>query len=56
LPLRYTFDVVPVVHPTPAGPQLVTSWRWSDRLTTDDEADQLAALWCDAVTTLAAAL
>ncbi|HZU47866.1 MAG TPA: condensation domain-containing protein, partial [Mycobacterium sp.] len=56
LPLRYTFDVVPVVHPTAAGPQLVTSWRWSDRLSTESEANQLAALWCDAVATLAAAL
>ncbi|WP_375484816.1 amino acid adenylation domain-containing protein [uncultured Mycobacterium sp.] len=56
LPLRYTFDVVPVVHPTSTGPQLVTSWRWSEQLTTDDEADQLAALWCDAVATLAGAL
>ncbi|BBY04755.1 non-ribosomal peptide synthetase [Mycobacterium noviomagense] len=56
LPLRYTFDVVPVVHPAPGGPQLVTSWRWSDQLTTEDEADQLAALWCDAVATLAGAL
>ncbi|MDA3638390.1 non-ribosomal peptide synthetase [Mycobacterium xenopi] len=56
LPLRYTFDVVPVVHPTAAGPQLMTSWRWSEQLSTEDDATQLAALWCDAVATLAGAL
>jgi mycobactin peptide synthetase MbtF len=56
LPLRYTFDVVPVVHPTATGPQLLTSWRWSERLTTQHEATELAALWCDAVATLARAL
>ncbi|BCQ08563.1 putative peptide synthetase MbtF [Mycobacterium heckeshornense] len=56
LPLRYTFDVVPVVHPSAAGPQLVTSWRWSEQLSTQDDATQLARLWCDAVATLAGAL
>ncbi|MGH3522142.1 MAG: condensation domain-containing protein, partial [Mycobacterium sp.] len=56
LPLRYTFDVVPVVHPSATGPQLLTSWRWSERLTTQEEADELAALWCDAVAALARAL
>ncbi|HEU4362029.1 MAG TPA: amino acid adenylation domain-containing protein [Mycobacterium sp.] len=56
LPLRYTFDVVPVVHPSPAGPLLVASWRWSDQLTTEAEADELARLWCDAVAVLAEAL
>jgi mycobactin peptide synthetase MbtF len=56
LPLRYTFDVVPVVHPTAAGPQLQTSWRWSRQLTTEDEASELATLWCDAVATLGEAL
>jgi mycobactin peptide synthetase MbtF len=56
LPLRYTFDVVSVVQPTAAGPQLLTSWRWSERLTTEQEANDLASLWCDAVATLGEAL
>jgi mycobactin peptide synthetase MbtF len=56
LPLRYTFDVVAAVHGTAAGPQLRTSWLWSDLLTTADEANELAELWRDAVATLGDAL
>nr|WP_197380063.1 non-ribosomal peptide synthetase [Mycolicibacterium mengxianglii] len=56
LPLRYTFDVIAVVTPTEAGPQLLTSWRWSDQLSTVEEIDELSALWRTAITTLGAAL
>jgi mycobactin peptide synthetase MbtF len=56
LPLRYTFDVIAVVLPGPDGPQLRTSWRWSDRLSTADELEQLTALWSRAVTALGGAL
>jgi mycobactin peptide synthetase MbtF len=56
LPLRYTFDVVSVVESTTAGPQLRTTWLWSERLTTADEAGELAGLWRDAVATLGDAL
>jgi mycobactin peptide synthetase MbtF len=56
LPLRYTFDVIAVVTPTEAGPHLLTSWRWSDRLSTAEEIDQLSTLWRTAITTLGDAL
>lgn len=56
LGLRYTFDVIAVVTPTDTGPQLLTSWRWSERLSTQDEIDQLSALWRTAITTLKEAL
>jgi mycobactin peptide synthetase MbtF len=56
LPLRYTFDVVPVVHPSTTGPRLLTSWRWSEQLTTQEQVGELAALWCDAVAALGRAL
>jgi mycobactin peptide synthetase MbtF len=56
LPLHYVFDVNALVQGTAAGPQLVTYWRWSDRLTSEEQAAELAALWRNAVTTLAAAL
>lgn len=53
LPLRYTFDVISVVSGSAAGPQLLTSWRWSERLTSAGEADELAALFNAAVEVLA---
>ena len=56
LPLRYTFDVISVVDATAEGPQLRTSWRWSDRLSTPADADEIAALWRDAVAVLGDAL
>lgn len=56
LPLRYTFDVIAVVTPTDAGPQLLTSWRWSDQLSTAEEIEELSALWRTAITTLGEAL
>ena len=56
LPLRYTYDVVAVVESTTAGPQLRTSWLWSEELTTADEAAELAELWRAAVATLGDAL
>lgn len=56
LPLRYTFDVIAVVNGTPEGPQLLTSWRWSDQLSTATEVAALSALWQDALTTLGDAL
>lgn len=56
LPLRYTFDVIAVVTPTEAGPHLLTSWRWSDRLSTAEDIDQLSDLWRTAITTLGDAL
>ncbi|MGV0835202.1 amino acid adenylation domain-containing protein [Mycolicibacterium thermoresistibile] len=52
LPLRYTFDVIAAVTPADDGPQLVTSWRWSDRLTTAAEAEELANLWQQAIEVL----
>lgn len=56
LPLRYTFDVIAVVTPTASGPHLLTSWRWSDRLSTAEEIDQLSTLWHTAITVLGEAL
>lgn len=56
LPLRYTFDVIAVVTPTEAGPCLLTSWRWSDQLSTAEEIDQLSTLWRTAITILGEAL
>ncbi|MDZ4265182.1 MAG: condensation domain-containing protein, partial [Mycobacterium sp.] len=56
LPLRYTFDVISVVHGSADGPQLRTSWRWSDVLSTAEEMDRLADLWRRAVTVLGKAL
>ncbi|MGH3677333.1 MAG: condensation domain-containing protein, partial [Mycobacterium sp.] len=56
LALRYTFDVISVVNGTDAGPQLLTSWRWSDRLTSSAEAAALADLWSRALRALGDAL
>jgi mycobactin peptide synthetase MbtF len=56
LPLRYTFDVISVVNATAGGRQLLTSWRWSDRLTTAAEAGELADLWSRALGALGEAL
>jgi mycobactin peptide synthetase MbtF len=56
LPLRYAFDVISVVNATDGGPQLLTSWRWSDQLTTAAEAGELADLWSRALGALGDAL
>lgn len=56
LPLRYTFDVISVVHGSPEGPRLRTSWRWSDRLSSAEDVDRLTDHWRRAVTTLGEAL
>ncbi|MDF2823367.1 MAG: amino acid adenylation domain, partial [Mycobacterium sp.] len=56
LPVHYTFDVIAVVTPTDAGPALLTSWRWSDHLSTSAEIERLSALWRTAITTLGEAL
>jgi mycobactin peptide synthetase MbtF len=56
LPLRYTFDVIAVVEGTEAGPRLRTSWIWSDLLTTEAEAAELAGLWQEAIAVLSHAL
>jgi mycobactin peptide synthetase MbtF len=56
LPLRYTFDVIAVVEGTEAGPRLRTSWIWSDLLTTEAEAAELAGLWREAIAVLTHAL
>ncbi|MDY6998995.1 MAG: non-ribosomal peptide synthetase, partial [Actinomycetota bacterium] len=56
LPLRYAFDVISVVATAADGPQLRTSWRWSDRLSTGDEVAKLTELWSRAVTVLGEAL
>ena len=56
LPLRYTFDVISVVNATADGPELLTSWRWSDQLSTAEEVDELSALWRTAIKTLGDAL
>ncbi|MGB3485739.1 MAG: amino acid adenylation domain-containing protein [Mycobacterium sp.] len=56
LPLRYTFDIIAVVTPTDAGPHLLTSWRWSDQLSSEADIDQLSVLWQKAITTLGDAL
>jgi mycobactin peptide synthetase MbtF len=56
LPLRYALDVVSVVRGTPEGPQLVTSWRWSDRLMDEAQANHLADIWEQAVAAVADAL
>jgi mycobactin peptide synthetase MbtF len=56
LPLRYTFDVIAVVASGTDGPQLRTSWRWSDELSTPDDVDRLTDLWRQAVTVLGEAL
>lgn len=56
LPLRHVFHVNTVVHGTEAGPQVMTFWRWSDRLTTAEEAAELAELWLEVIAALAQAL
>ncbi|WP_373140916.1 amino acid adenylation domain-containing protein [Mycobacterium marinum] len=56
LPLHYTFQVVPIVRAVAGGPQLVTGWRYSTALTTADEAEQLVALWQQALIVLGEAL
>ena len=56
LPLRYTFDVISVVNATADGPQLFTTWRWSDQLSTAAEVDELSALWHTTIRTLGDAL
>ena len=52
LPLRYTFDVICVVAAGAEGPQLRTSWRWSDRLSTAADVERLTALWSRSVAVL----
>lgn len=56
LPLRYTFDVISVVAAGPDGPQLHTSWRYSDQLSSDDDLATLTGLWRRAVLALGEAL
>ncbi|WP_102143879.1 non-ribosomal peptide synthetase [Mycobacterium hubeiense] len=56
LPLRYTFDVIAVVTSTTEGPQLMTSWRRSEKLSTAAELDELAELWRRAIDVLGEAL
>ncbi|MGE0218507.1 amino acid adenylation domain-containing protein [Mycolicibacterium sp.] len=56
LPLRYTFDVISVVHDTADGPTLRTSWRWSEALSTAEDVATITALWDRAVRALGAAL
>ncbi|WP_163892268.1 non-ribosomal peptide synthetase [Mycolicibacterium hippocampi] len=56
LPLRYTFDVISVVHGSPEGPQLRTSWRWSDRLSSIEDVESLTDHWRRAVIILGEAL
>lgn len=52
LPLRYTLDVAAVVQPTAEGPQLVTTWRWSDKLFSAADADRLAEIWSQTIATV----
>ncbi|GJF13678.1 non-ribosomal peptide synthetase [Mycolicibacterium cyprinidarum] len=52
LPLRYTFDVISVVHRGADGPQLRTSWRWSDQISSAEDVDRLIDYWRRAVTLL----
>jgi mycobactin peptide synthetase MbtF len=56
LPLRYTFDVIAVVQATPAGPQLLTNWIYSELLITAQEAAELGSLWRRAIAVLVDAL
>ncbi|WP_406270234.1 amino acid adenylation domain-containing protein [Nocardia sp. NBC_00881] len=56
LPLRYALDIIASISPTADGPQLITNWRWSDRLFVASDAERLAALWQRSVVTLAAAV
>ncbi|TFV58487.1 amino acid adenylation domain-containing protein [Mycobacterium sp. PS03-16] len=56
LPLRYTFDVIAVVNATADGPQLITSWRWSEELSTAADIDHLGALWRRSIDALGGAL
>ena len=49
LPLRYTLDVAAAIQPTADGPQLVTTWRWSDALFSADRAKRLAEIWSRAL-------
>jgi len=56
LPLRYTFDVISVITGGVDGPQLLTSWLWSERLCSAAEVDELARLWHHAVEALGEAL
>lgn len=56
LPLRYTFTVVAVVNGDGDGPQLHTNWLWSDQLSDEAEAADIAALWRSAIDVLGVAL
>jgi mycobactin peptide synthetase MbtF len=56
LPLRYALDVVAMVASSAEGPQLTTSWRWSDALFTAVEIDRLVELWDRSIAALVTAL
>ncbi len=56
LPLRYTFDVISVVHGSVDGPQLRTSWRWSESLSSAEDVDRITDHWRRAVAVLGDAL
>ncbi|MGV9634571.1 amino acid adenylation domain-containing protein [Nocardia rhamnosiphila] len=55
LPVRYPLSLIATIESTPAGPRLMTRWRWSEGPFTAAEVDRLARLWSRAVAALAAA-
>ncbi|MGB3709917.1 amino acid adenylation domain-containing protein [Gordonia sp. (in: high G+C Gram-positive bacteria)] len=52
LPLRYALDIVAVVRATPAGPQLVTNWRYCSTVLSPADIACLSQLWSRAVSAL----
>ncbi|MDL9937473.1 amino acid adenylation domain-containing protein [Gordonia sp. ABSL1-1] len=45
LPLRFPLNLVSAVRAGADGPELATTWRWSDEIFTAAEIDDIAGLW-----------
>ncbi|MFE7421777.1 amino acid adenylation domain-containing protein [Rhodococcus sp. NPDC057529] len=45
LPLRYELEVIAAVGSNSRGPEIVTSWRWSRDVFTQEEIDRITQLW-----------
>ena len=55
LPLRHRLEITLVVWDTPAGPRLVTSWRYDATAVAADRVERLAAAWHDTLAAVVAA-
>ncbi|MEN0138384.1 MAG: amino acid adenylation domain-containing protein [Rhodococcus sp. (in: high G+C Gram-positive bacteria)] len=53
LPLRYELEVIAAVGSNARGPEIVTSWRWSRDVFTQEEIDRFTQLWNGALAALA---